>query len=323
MTTNPFAPLYQLQNTGTAEEKYANLPDFPRIIDVELTNSCNFRCLMCPTGNLSQTRASGFMEYGTAFDLILECMNATKPALRFIGWGEPTLHPSLNNIITIASCAGLLTHINTNGSKMDWDMAVLLCNAGLSSIKFSFQGIDRQSYGEMRNTDSFDETMEAVDRVRRARLYCGRETPYIHVSTTTTYETPEQIEAFKAEVQPLCDGLSIGKTIFDFMDWRAARLRPAEKEMLQRLAEEETAQKRHPDPCPEVYDKLSIHWDGSVSVCCNDYDNKAVVGKFPEQSIAELWRAPLMEEYRKRLMAKEYSGPLCTNCYDYMGLTNG
>lgn len=320
MRTNPFAPLYHLQNTGTAEEKHANLPDFPRIIDVELTNSCNFRCLMCPTGNHSQTRPLGFMnpnliwhmaeeakEYGTAF--------------RFIGWGEPTLHPELAFFISACTNRGLLSHLNTNGSKITETMAQRLVWEGLSSIKFSFQGVDQKSYAEMRNIDYFEPLLEKIELMRNARERENSDGPYIHVSTTTTYETPEQIEAFRKRVEPLCDGLSIGKTVFDFMDWKAARLRPHEKEMLQRLAGMETADKRHPDPCPEVFDKLSVHWNGWASVCCNDFDNKAMAGHFPQQTIKEIWRSPMMEEYRERLSRKEYSGPLCTNCYDYMGLT--
>ncbi len=48
---NPFRPLYDLCNSPKGE-----LIDFPRMIDVELTSSCNYRCLMCPTGNRSLAR---------------------------------------------------------------------------------------------------------------------------------------------------------------------------------------------------------------------------------------------------------------------------
>lgn len=312
---NPFAPLYDQQNHGTAEEKHATLPDFPRLIDVELTNACNFRCLMCPTGNHSMQRQTGFMDERTMYGIIAECA-PYETAIRFVRWGEPTLHLQLVSFIRAATEAGLLTHINTNGSKLTWDMACDLVDAGLSSIKFSFQGVDQKSYAEMRNIDFFDGMIETINTMLDAR---GDEhkLPFIAVSTSTTYETPEQIEAFRKRLGALVDHVSIGRTVFDYMDLKAVRLRPREKEMLERLSKLESVEKKHPDPCPQVWDSMSVNWDGSVSVCCNDFDNKAVVGRYPERSLKQLWMAPMFREYRERLIRKRYGGPLCSACYSY------
>lgn len=317
---NPFQSLYDAQNHGTAEQKHASLPDFPRLIDVELTNTCNFRCLMCPTGNHSMQRKSGFMDERTMYGIIAQCA-PHETAIRWVRWGEPTLHPQLVSFVRAATEVGLLTHINTNGSKMTYDLACDLVDAGLSSIKFSFQGVDAKSYAEMRNVDFFDGMIEAINTMLDARGE-GNKLPFIAASTSITYETPEMVGAFKKRLGHLVDHLSIGHTVFDYMDLNAVRLRPHEKEMLERLSKLQSVEKKHPDPCPQVFDSMSINWDGSVSVCCNDFDNEAVVGKFPEKSLKELWTAPLFKEYRERLARKEYGGPLCTNCYDYQGMTD-
>lgn len=315
---NPFAPLYEKQNTGTAEQKFASLPDFPRLIDIELTNACNFRCLMCPTGNHSMQRKTGFMDARTFYAILTECA-PHETALRFVRWGEPLLHPSVVSFVQAASDVGLLTHINTNGSKLTYDLAEQLIDAGLSSIKFSFQGVDRKSYEEMRNTDFFNELRSTIAMVSDIRG--NNPLPYMHVSTSITYETPHMVEKFRRDMETMVDKVTVGNTVFDYMDLNAVRLRPHEKEMLERLSKMETTAKHHPDPCPQVFDSMSINWDGSISVCCNDFDNQAVVGKYPDKTLLELWRGPLFEEYRTRLAKHEYGGPLCTNCYDYAGLT--
>jgi radical SAM protein with 4Fe4S-binding SPASM domain len=72
-----------------------------------------------------------------------------------------------------------------------------------------------------------------------------------------------------------------------------------------------------------VFDKLSVHYDGSVRVCCNDFDGITNLGNVNEAPLSEIWRHPQMEEYRKRLSANEYGGKLCGSCYDYAGLTEG
>lgn len=313
---NPFRHIYDECNTGDPADKYRDLADFPLMIDIELTSACNFRCLMCPTGNLSLARKSEFMTPRTFSRVVAQCLEHGT-ALRFIGWGEPLLHPRVCDFISDAG--NLPTHLNTNGSMIDDDLAEMLMGSGLTSMKFSFQGVDRKSYAEMRNTDWFEGLVETISRVRRHRG--ERPLPWLSASTTITDETPEMVEKFKKLLSPLVDELSIGKTVFDFMDLNAVRLRAQDKDRLTLLKSLESTEKRHPIPCPEVYTKLSVHADGSVVVCCNDHSGETNLGNVNNVPIAEIWRHPEMESYRERLARKEYTGPLCSVCYDYMDCT--
>ena len=305
---NPFQALYAQCHSGTAAEKLANLPDFPRMVDIELTNACNFRCKMCPTGNRKMTRPTGFMEAGTFKKIIDQCF-LPGTAIRFIGWGEPTLHPQISGFVAEASSSLLLTHLNTNGSTMTPDLASRLVDAGLKSIKFSFQGTDEKTYAEMRDTDFYAGLIEAIDIMNIARtkkeMFPGgftviKAAPYISASTTTTYESPEMIEEFRQEVGPLVDELSVGTTIFGYLGEK-------QDENLSRF-----------DPCPEIYTKLSIQWDGAVVLCCNDFDASIVLGNVNEKSISEIWRHESIEIYRENLAAGRYDNALCVDCWEYM-----
>jgi len=324
--TNPLQHLYADFNTGDPAEKYANLADFPRMLDIELTSSCNFRCLMCPTGNRSLGRAAEFMSDDTMVNIAEQSVDHIE-AIRFIGWGEPTTHPNLAEAIEGFSHHGILTHVNTNGSKMTPELALGLCSAGLDSIKFSFQGVDKKSYAEMRNIDFYDGMIEAIEVMREARgsndpnVPFSPNRPWIAASTTTTWETPEMIEAFIAQIGPQVDELSIGKTIFDYMDLEKVRLRKSQVEMLHKLKDASTGdQKAHPDPCPEVFGKLSVHCDGSVVLCCNDYAGAVELGNVNNAHLVDMWRHPKIEAYRERLANKNYDAPLCKSCFNYMDL---
>lgn len=318
---NPFSRLYDDCNTGSNAGKYAALADFPKIIDVELTSACNFRCLFCPTGNLSLTRPAGFMSAQTMTNIIEQCASHST-AIRWIGWGEPLLHPDIVSFVAVASSYyGLLTHINTNGSKLTREKAEALVDAGLYSLKFSFQGVDRKSYAEARNIDFFDQLLETAAMVKKVRG--NRPFPCLHISTSITYETPEQVAAFRERAAQLVDCVTVGRTTFDYLDLKAVRLKPAEVETLKRLMSLSTDERKHPEPCPEVFDKLSIHYDGSVRVCCNDVNGETLLGNVNETPIAEMWRHPAIEDYRRRLAANDYGGPLCSNCFDYASLTQG
>lgn len=318
MTENPFQPVYEACNAGKSKAKLANLPAFPRLIDVEMTNTCNFRCLMCPTGNFSQKREKGFMA-DEVFYKILEEIRSHKTPLRFIRWGEPLTHPRILDYIRACHDADVLTHINTNGSKMSDDMMDALLNIPLDSLKFSFQGVDRKSYAEMRNIDFYDDltkTIRGLYEKRGARLR-----PFIQVSTTITYEDKETVSKFKAALGPYCDSLNVGRTVLEYVDLNAVRLRPHELEELKRLKQLESVIKVHPE-CPEVFDKLSINWDGKVTACCMDSDNVMVVGDIREQTLIDIWTSDIMTQYRKILADMRHDDlPLCKSCYDTHGLS--
>ena len=317
---NPLQHLYDNFNHGDPAEKYRTLPDFPLMIDCEPTSACNFGCLMCPVGMNALGRAAEFMAWETWESIVDQC-RSYGTALRLIQWGEPLLHPHIGRMIEYANQAKLVTHLNTNGSKLTIGLAVDLVDLGLTSIKFSFQGIDRDSYAEMRQIDFFDGMLDAIRIMREARG--PNALPFISASTSITNETPEQVAKFREIIEPLVDQLTIGHTTFDFFDPDTIRVRPEVRAAFDKVKALSTVERKHPDPCPEVYGKLSIHADGSYAVCCNAYGKEGTFGNVKDMPIHVAWRHKMMEDYRKRLAKKDYDAPLCRDCYDYHGLTEG
>jgi radical SAM protein with 4Fe4S-binding SPASM domain len=79
------------------------------------------------------------------------------------------------------------------------------------------------------------------------------------------------------------------------------------------------AEKREPPKvCPEVFDKLSVDWDGKVSACCGDYDNFMVVGDVGNGAVdlKTIWNhSKALKKYRKKLAEHDYKGmTLCQRC---------
>lgn len=317
MTENPLQPIYDICNAGNSKKKLATLPAFPRLIDIEMTNTCNFRCLMCPTGNFSQKREKGFMD-DEVFYKILDEIRPHKTPVRFIRWGEPLTHPHILEYLRACRKAGVFTHLNTNGSKLDETMMSALLEIPLDSLKFSFQGVDRKSYAEMRNIDFFEDLVATIHRLHAQRG--ARAKPFIQVSTTITYESKDQVQSFKEALAPFCDSLNVGRTVLEYVDLNAVRLRPDEFEELKRLKELESVVKVHPE-CPEVFDKISVNWDGKVTACCMDSDDMMILGDVRTRSLTEIWHSDILNGYRALLADMRHDElPLCKSCYDTHGL---
>jgi MoaA/NifB/PqqE/SkfB family radical SAM enzyme len=264
------------------------------------------------------------------FKAILDGSAGWGSALRFIGWGEPLLNQNLVSFVSAAAQERRLTHLNTNGTLLgnvaDRDGIVrrLFIN-GLSSIKVSFQGVDRESYRDMRSGDIFEDLVRVVEGMAAVRetlpSFGPVCLPFISVSTTITNETREQVDTFVKHMSKLCDRVTVGATTFDFID-RDYIPEKAIDAFDEAKKKARISRRHHPDPCPEVYDKLSVAWDGSIRVCCNDYSGVTNLGNVRDSGgLRSAWSHPTIVEYRKRLAEGRYEGPLCSVCYDYMGLT--
>ena len=291
-TENPLQKLYEQCTYGTMAEKFNSLPDFPRMLDVELTNVCNFRCVMCPTGQGSVKRSKGQMESRTLLKVLDEAMTNGTP-IRYIRWGEPMLYKYFEDAIIETKQRGLLCHLNTNGSFLSREVNDFLVHVGLDSIKISFQGVNETGYSAMRVGGSYQQVLDNIRELHRIRTETKSPYPFIQIGTTIINETAPAIADFIASVDAFTDAVYIGRT----------------KDL------QEPNPVRAACECPEVFDKLSINWDGTVSACCGDYDNKMLVGDLRKQTLQEIWDSPELANYRMMLLAYRHNElPLCSRC---------
>ncbi|MFA6019488.1 MAG: radical SAM/SPASM domain-containing protein [Rhodospirillales bacterium] len=310
---NPFWPLYARCNAGDSKRKWLELPSFPRIVDLELTNSCNFRCLMCPTGAGALKRARGMMAEET-FIRFLKGIRGRRVGLRFIGWGEPMIHPRFLDFLSAAKQDGHLVHVNTNGSYLTSALADRLLDIGIDSIKFSVQGVTAESYRSLHQADFFEPLLETAALLYRRRA--DGTAPFIQISAISQGEPPALVEAFKRRVAALCDFVNVGSINGELLDVPALDADAADAGALERLAPQDGADRQYPQ-CPEVFDKLSVFWDGRVTACCADSGGAMQVGDLQAQTVREIWRSPSLERYRRLLSGMNHDRlPLCRNCRD-------
>ena len=74
-----------------------------------------------------------------------------------------------------------------------------------------------------------------------------------------------------------------------------------------------------PRMCVKPFRLLNINWRGEAMVCCNDYYADVPCGKIPDQSLVEIWEGPILSRYRKNLLNKDRSLPLCRSCDCHAG----
>jgi radical SAM protein with 4Fe4S-binding SPASM domain len=256
-------------------------------------------------------------------ETFINVMNSLKDyhvGLRFSRWGEPTLHKDIVKFFTVAKKNGHLLHLNTNGQLLNETLIRNLVDLGLDSIKFSFQGIDEKTYQEMRQDSNFNILINNIKTTYKIRD--RKALPYIHIATTTTYETDLETETFKDTVRPYCDYVTVGKTKLEHIDInKTTRLNAKQKSILADLKIKESMIEDRLKICPEVFGKVSIDWDGQVSACCSDYNREMIIGDINKNTISEIFHNDIVEKYRRILRKNEFEKiPHCNRCFDLMSL---
>lgn len=75
--------------------------------------------------------------------------------------------------------------------------------------------------------------------------------------------------------------------------------------------------------CVKPFRLLNINWQGQAMICCQDYHGQVNFGNIKDSSLIELWNHPVMNEYRRRLLKKDRTLPLCNKCDCHAGAYPG
>ena len=321
MRENELKKIYRTIDSGTAREKMANLPIFPKIIEFEITNHCNFSCIMCPTGIGTAKRDRGYMTE-EVFGRVISELSGHNVALKFVGQGEPLLHPNAIGFIGKAHKNGIITHLTTNGSLLSEEMIRSIVDEQiLDSIKFSFQGIDAEGYYMLRQKDGFDELINIIKRFFVIRG--DREKPYMTIGTSITNETKELIEAFVKMGRDICDRVEVGMTQLECSELSIVK-NDSYREKLIELRKRQMDNKKRYVCCPQVFDVISIRWNGDITACCGDIQGEMTLGNIMSDSIADCWVCKKEQEFRRLLAEGRYEDiSACKDCYDVYGWTYG
>lgn len=146
---------------------FRNLLENARMVFLEVTNYCNFRCNFCPQG--ISTRPSEHMETEIAQNLIKQLYEAGyENDLYFHLLGEPLLHPHIFEILEFASKRIPRVILFTNGSLLTKNNIESIFDACPYELMISMQTVDEESFKLRRSSLSWD---QYVSRIRNAVHY--------------------------------------------------------------------------------------------------------------------------------------------------------
>ena len=294
----------------------ARMPIPYGVHNIELTNKCPMRCVMCPR-TMAMTRPQGLMSF-ELFKSVVDQIVADIPsfAARRIIWlhhfGESLVHPEFARFIRYGASKGLKLGLSLNPIMLSPRVADELLTAKLDTIVASLDGHDNASFARIRGVkDAFERSrvnlIDLLDRKVRMESKTRIIVSMIHFSqnlqsireTRAFWEHVAGVDQFQAKKFSAFNG--------DVDDIRAL---------------ERGLKRKRKAPfvvCSRPWDMMTITWNGEVVPCCYDYDNKYVVGDVNSNTLSEIWRGEKMTALRREFLSNQVTNALCRSCPSLRG----
>jgi len=288
----------------------------PFVIDnIELTNRCPMRCVMCPRTK-HMTRSQGYMDFEVFEKVIDEYLAVNMTAAREDGvylhhFGESIMHPDFDRFIRHANERRVATRISINPLMLKERNRERLLAADPAMIMISLDGHDDESFYRIRGVkNAYRLSVERLHAFLRRKVESGNRSKVelSMIDFAANAESIDELRDYWGSVEGIDEFV-----IKSFTTWDGSA--PEINGFSSLLVDNEARRKAHSRPaCNMPWRKLTVTWDGDVVPCCYDYNKKLVLGNVRHQSLSEIWNGPMMQALRQEFNSNQVSNALCRNC---------
>lgn len=274
--------------------------EFPLQLDIESTGRCNLMCRHCY--RFSRRTSVGDMDFDLFKRIIDEGHKYGLYAINLTWMGEPFLHEQIIEMINYSKSRGVLDiMIHTNGTLIDEKMSEKILDSGLDTITFSIDAVVEKHYNRIKYGSDFKLVNRNIRRFIELKNKRGQKKPVIIVQMIDQKQTHEELMAFVQYWRTKVDIIRISNY-----------LSPDGKR------NDKLRYKNPPKvifPCPQLWQRLVIAWDGSVYPCCGDNACRDKLGNVNQTSIYEIWHCDRLNYLRNKHQQYEADSiDACMHC---------
>ena len=277
-----------------------HVSDFPLQLDIEVSGRCNLMCTHCVRH--SRRTGVGDMEMRIFKKIIDEGARHGLYAMIPHWLGESFLHPELMGMIQYAKENGVLdVRVNTNCTLLDEAMAEKVLDSRLDTIVCSIDAVEEETYNRIKFGSDFSLVHRNIERLIELRNSRGLKKPKIIVQMIDMKKTHEELTSF-----------------IDYWRVRADRVRVAIYQSPDGKPNDRNRVRNAPDsifPCPQLWQRLALSWDGVVYACIGDNSCRNPLGNVNEESIYDIWHGAKMNHLRQlHVNYKADDIEMCLHC---------
>lgn len=260
--------------------------DAPFSIQVEMTKGCNLQCGFCGINGFQEKPNSNFefMILGLAENLANQIEDSGwNSRIEFAMHGEPTMNEDWLDIIAIFRKV-LPKHqlmMTTNGGGI-----IKSRDINGSVLSFFKNGGDILAIDEYQGVNFCNKIRKAIDEFQ------------LDEEGISVYEYPRDKKGnphqrTKSKFISFIAPIDISKEGVHFtLTNHCGSGGELDLSMSDKL-------------CAKPFREISINWDGSINLCCNDFIGEFTTGNISEENLVDIWRGDRFNSVRKFLMNRE------------------
>lgn len=279
------------------EENPKNLKagNFPIHLDIEVTNVCNLKCPFCATTYSSGRVKNGFIKWETVKKILDEAGACGVYACKFNMRGEPLLHKEVSRFIKYAKKKGIVdVFFNTNAMLLTEEKAKMLVDSGLDRLTVSCEGFEKEMYERNRLGANFEKLLANIEALKKIREKMRSKRPKIRIQAVLIPELKERLDEFVAFWKDRVDQVSYNEMLENI----PGRIQAVQSSWI----------------CPFPYQRITIMWEGSITICYNDFYGKLVMGNIHSTSIRDCWILSLEHLRRMHREGRAHEIEACAEC---------
>jgi len=295
-------PVYNFFYSRLLKEKMGKFNNRPFRVMIENTNICNADCVFCP--HRIMKRKTGVMEMSLFKKIIDECKSLGIEYITIYGFGEPLLDKYFIERVRYAKKHGLSrVTTNSNGMYLDKDKIDEIIKSGLDEIFISFDAATEKTYKKIRPGLDFEIVENNILKLVKEKKRLKSSKPEINLSYVEFEKNRHETDEYIKKWRGIVDHVSVSY----IHNWTGE---------VENKSELKGGRK---DPCRLLWTDMVVSWNGEVPLCCNDYENKIILGNVKKLPLGQIWGGERMREIREsHLVGKFNVITLCKNCeYNY------
>lgn len=267
----------------------------------EVSTHCNYKCIICPHHKLTRKKEIMSLEL---FKLLFDKINAETDqysTITFPGMGEPTMDNTLMDKIAYAKSQRPELDVTfiTNASTLTSQRFLQYQDLGVTSVRVSFYGNSAESYQKIMgvaNSNMFDKVKSNLEEICRIKTKTRLLLTMNVVDKDHDVVPQEWIDHWRDRAD-LIEVWAPHNWVF------AKKFRKIQQEQMK--------------TCGRPFEgPLQIQVDGTVNMCCFDYDGHLTLGDLKTHSLAEIFSSPMFQKIVECHTTGDFegSGLICSDC---------
>jgi len=275
-----------------------------RWVSLEAHSVCNQRCFFCPVS--LAPRDPYFMPTELYERIVTEIADLQEPieVVAMIQYNEPTVDRRFVEQVRFIKEAGLPPAVLSNGSNLTTDKVDALEKmGGISYISINLSTLDRERYAKDRGRNHLDRVLANLDYAKDKRI---ADEMVIVVLGTNADEHAREYDA----IQKRFSGSNFKVQDFEAND-RAGYLD------IGLTANGRELEIRGCDYMgSRPIEHIHITAAANIVLCCQDYDEKVVLGNLERQTLREILEGDAYARVRRQVygLEKPPAAFICDNC---------